>query len=875
MSVEKIGFYTDKRRFPAEAVALPRRFRATTLLLSVVLLYSGCLVLGGCRFCLPGDAQSADKPQAGPQIRPVALAGLLPKPVLPELQVTCGRSVSGIRAGYTWSLDGNAKQLEEVWPPPAPSGRLLVSPGEEVTFTVTLPPGSPDAVTAGKDAATGRLDAWYEYSARDLREVAPLYSGRCEARERKNSVVRFSWRLPDELARQPSGNSFVVRFAVAWRDLPGASSDVASSPRVSFYWSLTVVDKDVQGAVLDAARRYFEAAWGGDEETLSKLSPQWLTNEPETVPGVSPLRANLPGPRRSIFWKSPSQAFKLVSRPSFRVDSVHTSASGPYAQCLAEYEVEVRDVQSGQSERQTVNEQIGLERGGDGSWRLSWASRQPSSTAASGGKGPAAPGAVLRLPAAAVREEDAGVVVKIGPFEVAQFHFGQKWSDDGEWFAFEASVASANGVWVVSRDGSKLLNLVALEGTAVEVLDWAPGQHRVRFLAYGHHSCGPHADKSGYWIGEVDLETREVRDVAFVRYPKVLYPRDVAIPEGRRYLVFRHTPDLWRVDMETGDVKRVAGDVPSWDGLLRLRYSPSAWLAAYGEPSGSGRPGLSVYDLKAGEQRFVSLSDTRPGEVWAHFEGWTPREELMVLVCPVDEVNHGEDSSEPAGATALRVYGPTGELLREVLPPGGDADSRIGPVAWNADGSALAVATGYLTEPARNPLGWSEMRHEARAIYVWTRSDGALRKAADVSGQIRSLSWVDSGKAVEAWFREPDDRDVKIQSGVRIDLDGSLLEVQRPIRYRVDQGDVVIGSLANWVLIERFGAARGSSLVVRAGSETGDGRETLVNDVGPLHLGEPVMTSGAFAISGEIPETYGQGDHWVYLVVQRSTAGRQ
>lgn len=239
----------------------------------------------------------------------------------------------------------------------------------------------------------------------------------------------------------------------------------------------------------------------------------------------------------------------------------------------------------------------------------------------------------------------------------------------------------------------------------------------------------------------------------------------------------------------------------------------------------------------------------------------------MVLVCQVDEVNPGEDSSEPAGSTAIRLYSPTGSLLDEILPPERDADSRIGPVAWNADGSALAVTAGYLSEPIMGSTGFTEIPHQARAMYVWTRADGTFKKITDISGQIGSLSWVEDSKAIEAWFRMPGDQEVKVQSGVRIYLDGMRAEVQRPAAYHFAEGGVIAGSLGDWVLLERFGTTGGSLVAVRSGA--GDGLETVVTDVGPLDLGEPVTTPGAFAISGEVPDTYGQGDHWIYIVVQR------
>lgn len=843
----------------------PRRSRAAYLFLAVVFLCSESLAVGGCGHGLPG--------KAGHQAKAEAFAGLLPKPELPELKVTCGeRSAAGRRAAYAWALNGSVRQLDEVWAPPTPSDRLVVSPGEEVVFDVTLPAGSPKAAEDDENDASARIDVWNAFAVQDGHKMTALHSGDCQSKDRNGSIVRFSWRIPDALPGQQGDNAFVVRFTATWGvpadpgsgagsgappgSTQGATSDGASSPWVSFYWNLVIAEKSAMDAVLSTVRRYFDATWAGDEETLAKVSPEWSMNEPAVaVGGISPLRAHLPGSRDPILWESPSQAFKLVSRPSLLVDSVHPTPSGPYAQCVVEYQVEVRDAESRKTERQMVREQVGLRAGDDASWTVSWASRSP------------VPDSSRPLPALTARTDEDIAIARIGPFQDVPSHLGQKWSDDGEWFAFVAGAADVNGMWAANRDGSKLLSLVGLKGTAVDLLGWVPGQHKVRFLAYGYHSSGPHADKSGYWVGEADLSSGEVRDIAFIRYPRVSFPKDVAMPEGCRYLVFRHTPDLWRVDMETGETVRVAGDVPSWDGLLRLRYSPSAWFAAYGEPLRSSRPGFNVYDLRAGEQRFVSLPGGSAGDLWAHFEGWTPKEELMVLLCPADEVNSGEDSSEPAGATALRLYSPRGALLGELLPPGDDADCRIGPVAWNEDGSALAVAIGRLSGSFHSLLGWRMLRYDARAIYVWTRSDGIMRKLADIAGQVQSLSWVEDGTVIEAWFRVLDDQNVQVQTGVRVHLDGAVAEVVRPLGYDIAEGDFLPGSLGDLIALERIGSAKGSTLIIRSGVGTSDGRETVVNDVGPLYLDQPVIAFGAFAVSGEVPDRHGLGDHWVYLVV--------
>lgn len=834
-------FSARKVRLLTEASgSLPRKASRQRTLPTVVLLCAMCLVLSACGGGLGGGRQA----ETGSM--PEALAGLLPKPVLPELRVECGgRSVAGIRGGYRWTLDGDPKQLDEVWPPPAPSGNLLVSPGEEVVFTVTLPAGSP-AATATDKGVSARLEVWRDSAASSERLIGPLHSTTCELRETSASSVRVSWRMPEHLAYWLYGNSFLAKLTVKW-------GDAEFSPWVSFYWNLVAVKEGVPEAVLQVARRYFDATWKRDEQALSELSVRWKEDRPEGVPPLSPLRAYLPGDRESIFWQSPSQEYRLASRPSFSVDNVYSSSYGPYATCRVEYEVEVKDVESGNRERHMVREEIRLETVDGGGWKVSWASRTPVS-------------ATRALPAVASRAGELCTVVQVGPFEGVRppFH-GQKWSDDGEWFAFAGSAGGMNGIWAVNRRGSRLVSLMGLEGAYLEILDWVPGQHILRFLTYGHHSRGPHADKTGYWVGEVELETRKVRDLAFIRYPIVHFPRSVHVTGDRSHLVFRHGTDLWRIDLDLGEAVKLAEDVPYGDGLLPFWYSPSGWFGVSSQISPGGEPGFKVYDLRTGEMTDVILSDLGTEGLWVWFEEWTPKEEAMVLVCRTDETNEGDDWSSPAGAISVRLYDPAGSLLEEILPPQDDPENRIGPTAWNADGSALAMAVGYLSEPSLTyPLGILETRLQARAIYVWTRSDGTLRKVADISGEIQSLSWSEDGNAIEAWFRVSDDHEVEFQNGVRLSLDGIRTEIQRIIPYRASE--VIVGSLGDLVLVKRVSSGGGSTLVVRSAS--GNGRETVVNDTGPLHLDEPVVSSGALGVAGEVPDPYGEGVHWVYLVVR-------
>lgn len=277
------------------------RLRRTLALLSLAILVFAGFALTGCDGPVApgGESQSGLDPAPGAlPPGPGTLSRLLPKPVLPELRVIgVDRPISGVRAGYSWARDGRAIHLEELWPPPDTSGAIPVSPGENVTFEISLPPGSPEEVLGRKQPAHALLEAWYYHSASGIDEPSPVYYGTCEEVDENEAggsgaVARFSWQVPEVLgraARDPGGNSFVVRLAVAWGDpgvaarggaglqaaRPGsgasgtagdAASSAPSSPWVSYYWGLFVVDKDALGDILDVGRRYLNAIWAGDAE---------------------------------------------------------------------------------------------------------------------------------------------------------------------------------------------------------------------------------------------------------------------------------------------------------------------------------------------------------------------------------------------------------------------------------------------------------------------------------------------------------------------------------------------------------------------------------------------------------------------------------
>lgn len=827
----------------------------------------------------------------------IALAGGLEAPDLPNLTVKSGVStMAARRVAYKWvNASGDTSELDEVWPIPWPS-EVFASPDEEILFSISLPAKNALAPEIEQRGATGRLDLWSfrrAYYAQE--EPRPEHSVALEpaacdpgtGAPDKGGSLEYAWVVPGDFGRNED-NEHTLRLTVSWGDA-----------KVTFLLNLVVAEKDHVEEVMALSKSLTEAAWKGNAGALSAMFPGWdSVAPPEGAPRVSPLTAHCPSDGKSLLWSYPGLVFKRITEPSVKLTRLGPSSDGPYGGCTLYCEVEVTSRESGKRERWAIEEGVSLER--RDTWVVNMVSRSAVLMDTMDDRD-ALPG-LGTLPDVTTRYPDDFEIVRVGPFYSARPWDGQKWSDDGEWLAFVAvareealpentgqpgSEAGANspmvpgssivsGLWAVKRDGSQAVRLLALDTScSVWILDWAPDQLKVRFLAVGHMASGPHADKTGYWVAEADLNTRHIRDIAFIRYPRPRsFPGGLVTPEGRRHVIFRHTPDLWKVDMETGEMTKLADDLPSWDGLHRLIYSQSGWLAAWGEPFSSGRLGYMAYDLRTGQNYRVDVrvprQTVKPGEQrWAHFQGWTPREEAVISLCLAEEVNHGEDSSAPAGAIALLLYTPGGRLEHEILVPSGESGHRIGNVAWSSDGDSAAIAVGPLSEPITGVLGFTERKCEAKSIYLWTRSGGDLKKVVDVSGQVQEMNWTEDGQAVDVWFQPSSDEDA-MQLGVRVHMDGRAVAVGRPLpydspgRFGVDR---ILGRVGNVTFVQRPADpdALGSDVIAcfRVGSD--DEHQVPINDGGPLSVVHTAVDPGSLVLTGQVPDRYGRGSYWVYI----------
>lgn len=134
---------------------------------------------------------------------------------------------------------------------------------------------------------------------------------------------------------------------------------------------------------------------------------------------------------------------------------------------------------------------------------------------------------------------------------------GPVWSPDGERLAFVRSTEEGTDVWVVGRDGSGLTR-VTDDPAREHDLAWSPAGGRIAFLS----ARDGHQD-----VHVVDVSSGQVTQLTAGTSPRDEYRWTPEwSPDGRRiaYVSNRSSTwqqDLWLVDAETGESRRVTTDL--------------------------------------------------------------------------------------------------------------------------------------------------------------------------------------------------------------------------------------------------------------------------------------------------------------------------
>ncbi len=681
-------------------------------------------------------------------------SGLPPDP--PPLEVVCSeRKAAGRLSAWCWTAPGGRRVVaDEVWPPLLPAKKLVVEPEEDLAFGLLGTTKRPEAVL---------LELFYAI-AFDMGTGPGEPVGRWEFSGEQvgvqNGSLVLGWKVPSGSAPWPGRpeESYAVRVRVAW----------PAETWALYYVRLQVLAPGTLRAAkagegtgpLDVSRAFFSAAWRGDRSGVEKvLSPDALrdmgvVSEEDSFTSVREL-----SPWELISWRVSGWEFTLEGEPEFRLEDLLPG----FARVKATYRVTARNEVSGKVSRYEFREEHEVERRLEG-WRVRAFRRWGIPWEAEGGT---APGRAIRV----VQE---GGLLKCGPFTGLNPSYGLVWDPEGRRVAFRGDNFERMELWVVDareRAGKCLMALPVTQAAHggweqdLHVLGWFPDGSRVLFLVAGYQSWGPYRGRQGWWVGWVPVRGGEPVTVAFVPAGRAQILREARLTQDASGIFILRMPDLYRISVVDGRVDHLESDLPSYDGLFRFAFSPDGWGAAWELVESADDRVVVLADLRGGRKAELR----RPAGVeWMSFRGWIPDGLLAVVHARSEEIRVGEDSSWPAGCTAVCLYDIEGVERFRVLPPGGPGD-RIGAFAWSPDGSRMVFASGPVETGGLQPV------HLSRDLRVWDRDTGGCRRLATLSGSA-CVEWP-VPSVVQAWYFGRDGNSTGQGIEVYPDEGGRVVEV--------------------------------------------------------------------------------------------------
>lgn len=556
-------------------------------------------------------------------------------------------------------------------------------------------------------------------------------------------------------------------------------------PALTYYGMIQVVAPGVAGRVIEAVRDVWAATFGHERERAEQLirGQPVIDRElyrPPTEYGFA--WAAEYSPWDMILWESDRYQFRALEDPAITVHSFGPGPSGPYAEAQARFEVLVTEKRTGSRVRWSMTETYNLEWTPDG-WKVRQYRRFGVPWFRSGGT----------EPGWAVEASRLSGLVRAGPFPgINQYQGMARNPRDGS-LAFVADNFGTTEVWIVDPAGPALQRLTAVPQSRdggnnqqqfVYVLGWNACGNALRFLVAGYQTAGPRQGLSGFWVGNAAYPAGTVTEIAWIP-ARADWPKDNVVTADGRHLFLRLTPDLWRVDLESGEVAHLKDDLPSYDGLFGMYWHPSGTMAAWNLWEGEGK--VVVLDPVAGSEfAFVPGPGDPPR---AYFAGWAgdagdPAESgdgplAAVSFSQPEDIVPGEDFNWPAGYRVLRFYNRTGKLVHEIRPPR-DAIGRAW--AWVPAGGAVAFVTGPIVNLGIDPWsGYPIIVTKAKDLWLWESKTGKARHLARLAGPVDQLEWLPDGAGIAVWYstRKPDESGGQTRSGLLVTLAGKTSPLEQ------------------------------------------------------------------------------------------------
>ncbi|NLY51001.1 MAG: hypothetical protein GX062_08380 [Firmicutes bacterium] len=270
------------------------------------------------------------------------------------------------------------------------------------------------------------------------------------------------------------------------------------------------------------------------------------------------------------------------------------------------------------------------------------------------------------------------------------------WSPDGEYLAIYGQ-ASGYGLWVWERASNQVRRLAQLVErgsygtTSMNLLGWNQEGDALLYVIDGVQPQGSHLGERGVAVMSVTLDGKR-REVAWLPGGFSLIRDHYYSSESGRLLVHRGS-DLWSVNTRSGEAVRLRDDLPTWDGLFAVQFSPTGESVVFPETDPSHH-GLVLLDVNSGREIVIGFQ----GE-YAFYPVWSPDGKKLAYLSARAEGESfdfqiGEDGPLPP-ATRLAVVTQQGEELTSWTPP---RSEKAGAPVWDEDSTRLAFLSGSLTQ---------------------------------------------------------------------------------------------------------------------------------------------------------------------------------
>lgn len=278
------------------------------------------------------------------------------------------------------------------------------------------------------------------------------------------------------------------------------------------------------------------------------------------------------------------------------------------------------------------------------------------------------------------------------------------------------------------------------------------------FTESGKQNDGAHQGKDGVLVMSANVETGQTEEIGFIEL-EAGYLHDATYVEDRAKVYLHVTRQLWEVDLNQGTLRLVKDELPTYDGLMYVRISPTGEYAVY-DLHEEDKNGLYILDIGTGEER--PLLPT--GETLSFLPHWSPDGKYIVAYTAEQkpdaaslppwerfQVIQGEDSLLPI-ASELTVVDPQGTVIKTIKVDG----QVLSGATWARDSKTLGFLAGKLrvaqsgTElPPDQRL--SAVSYESAMLADVTSPNQAPSKVADMRG----LAGFDEDSTVYLAFVQP------------------------------------------------------------------------------------------------------------------------